>query len=182
MAHLHLVRHGHAAASYGDDHDPGLDDEGRRQAEAVAERLAPIGPLPILTSPLRRCRETAAPLAARWGTTPAVEPAITEVAAPSDDLRTRSEWLQRALAGRWSDLEAAPRRWREALVDRLLTLDTDAVLFTHFVAVNAVIGWATGDDRVMIDPVGYCSVTVVEPRDGTLHLVEAGSHGHSEVL
>lgn len=182
MARLHLVRHGRAAAGYGDDHDPGLSEEGHGQAETVAEALAQLGPLPILTSPLRRCRETAAPLAARWSTTPTIEPAIAEVAAPIADLSGRSEWLRVAMASTWSELEDEPRRWRETLVDRLLGIDTDAVLFTHFVAVNAVIGWATGDDRVMIDPVTYCSVTVVEQHDGGLRLVESGAIGHSEVL
>ena len=35
MAHIHLVRHD-VAAGFGDHKDPGLDDLGRQQAEAVA--------------------------------------------------------------------------------------------------------------------------------------------------
>ena len=57
MTQLYLVRHGRAAAGWNTDPDPGLDDIGRAQAAAAADRLAPIGPLPIVTSPLRRCRE-----------------------------------------------------------------------------------------------------------------------------
>ena len=66
MPRLILVRHGRAAAGWGADLDPGLDELGRTQAENVAKVLAPQGPLPIVTSPLRRCQETAAPLAALW--------------------------------------------------------------------------------------------------------------------
>ena len=51
----------------------GLDDLGRAQAVQVAATLATKGPLPILVSPLRRCRETAAPLEALWGTAAVVE-------------------------------------------------------------------------------------------------------------
>ena len=39
MAHIHLVRHGKAAAGFGSHKDPGLDDLGRQQAEAVAAML-----------------------------------------------------------------------------------------------------------------------------------------------
>jgi len=60
---LVLVRHGEAAAGWIDDADPGLSEVGQQQARDVVDRLVALGPLPILTSPLRRCRETAAPLA-----------------------------------------------------------------------------------------------------------------------
>jgi len=67
MPRLHLVRHGRAAAGWNVDPDPALDDLGQRQALEVAEKLTRLGPLPVLSSPLRRCRETSQPLAARWG-------------------------------------------------------------------------------------------------------------------
>ncbi|MBV9044707.1 MAG: histidine phosphatase family protein, partial [Alphaproteobacteria bacterium] len=66
MARIYMVRHGKAAAGFGEDMDPGLDATGKAQAEAVAQKLAPLGPLAILSSPLKRAQETAAPLAALW--------------------------------------------------------------------------------------------------------------------
>ena len=63
MPRLHLVRHGRATGGWDVDPDPGLDPLGVEQADRLVERLAPLGPLPVVTSPLRRCRETAAPLA-----------------------------------------------------------------------------------------------------------------------
>ena len=54
VSRLILVRHGRAAGGWDDDLDPGLDDLGRAQAEAMADLVAPLGPLPILVSPLRR--------------------------------------------------------------------------------------------------------------------------------
>ena len=50
----------------------------------MAEVLAPLGPLPVVVSPLRRTRETAAPLLARWSVEPVVEPAVGELTAPPD--------------------------------------------------------------------------------------------------
>ena len=66
MALLYLVRHGRATGGWDVDTDPGLDALGRRQADGLVERLGPLGPLPVVSSPLRRCQETAAPLAVHW--------------------------------------------------------------------------------------------------------------------
>jgi broad specificity phosphatase PhoE len=50
MARIYMVRHGQAEAGFGGAMDPGLNALGREQAEAVAQILAPRGPLPILSS------------------------------------------------------------------------------------------------------------------------------------
>jgi broad specificity phosphatase PhoE len=52
--------------------DHPLSDLGRAQAAAVAARLAPLGPLPVLCSDLQRAVATAEAIAAAWGGT--VEP------------------------------------------------------------------------------------------------------------
>ncbi|MGH3452414.1 MAG: MSMEG_4193 family putative phosphomutase [Haloechinothrix sp.] len=69
MTTLYLVRHGvtaHAGHRLTGWH-PGvhLTDEGRRQAESVAERLARARLSAVYSSPIDRARETAAPVAAR---------------------------------------------------------------------------------------------------------------------
>ena len=51
MAKIYLVRHGKAMAGWGMEKDPGLDDLGHAQAKTAALTLAPLGPLPIITSP-----------------------------------------------------------------------------------------------------------------------------------
>ncbi|MEA2441352.1 MAG: 2,3-bisphosphoglycerate-dependent phosphoglycerate mutase [Thermoleophilaceae bacterium] len=59
--------------------DPPLAPEGERQAEAVAERLAPELFAGLFVTPLRRTSQTAAPLAARTGLEPVVVPDLREV-------------------------------------------------------------------------------------------------------
>ena len=67
MATLLLVRHGRtdAAGKRLTGWAPGvhLNEDGRRQAERLVERLDGIRVDAIYSSPLERCRETAAPLA-----------------------------------------------------------------------------------------------------------------------
>jgi probable phosphoglycerate mutase len=82
-----LVRHGESAAvvpgvaiAQVDGHDdPALAADGLEQAERVAERLADQQIDAIYVTPLQRTQQTAAPLAARLGLTPVVEPDLREV-------------------------------------------------------------------------------------------------------
>src|SRR5688500_5291684 len=59
--------------------DPPLSDRGRRQARAVADRLASEDIGGIFVTPLRRTAETAEPLAARTGHEPVVIDELREV-------------------------------------------------------------------------------------------------------
>src|SRR5215471_16104060 len=99
---LYLIRHGRPSAGFAEAQDPGLDEVGRMQAEAVAQELATLGPLSVLTSPLKRARETATPFETVWGVRARVEPAVAEIPTPSADPQTRSAWLHQALRGQWS--------------------------------------------------------------------------------
>ena len=176
MTRLYLVRHGQPLARYDQDHDPGLDDVGRAQADAAARELAHLGPIAVVTSPLRRTRETAAPFERQWEVTASVDPAVGEINAPSEDLGERSAWLVEILRGqrRWHDLDTERQRWRDEVVGALLALDTDTLVTTHYMAINAAVGAATGDDRVVNFRPDNCSCTVLETDGGRLTLVELG--------
>lgn len=171
MARLILVRHGEAAAGWGADPDPGLSPLGRSQATAAADVLAPDGPLPTLVSPLRRCRETAAPLAQRWEVEPVVAAGVGEVESPTADLAERAAWLQGVLGSRWDEVEPRVRAWADEVVECLLGIPGDAVVVSHFVAINVAIGRAMGDDRVVVKRIGNASRTVVANDGGRLTLV-----------
>ena len=100
MAEIHLVRHGRAAAGWDIDVDPPLDDLGRTQARAVADELGPLGPLAVVTSPLRRCRETADVYAAPRALAPLVASEVREIPSPEGyAIGERVEWLRTVMAG-----------------------------------------------------------------------------------
>ena len=60
---IYFVRHGEAAAGWGEHPDPGLSDKGWIQAEAVAKRLIGLDIQQVFTSPMARCQETASAFA-----------------------------------------------------------------------------------------------------------------------
>ncbi len=182
MSELVLVRHGRAAAAWDADRDPGLDAIGRGQAESLAAAVAPDGPLPIVASPMRRTRETAAALERVWGVVADVEPAVGEIRAPVDDLPGRGAWLRSVYAGRWSEQDGALVRWRDQLLAALGALERDTVVVTHFFGINAAVGAASRDDRLVCFRPDNCSRTVLENDGGRLRLVQLGAEGTTAVL
>jgi probable phosphoglycerate mutase len=82
-----IVRHGESRPAHPDrpfrlvdgHGDPELDPVGERQAELLADRLAGEQLAAIYVTNLCRTHQTAAPLAARLGLTPIVEPDLREV-------------------------------------------------------------------------------------------------------
>jgi probable phosphoglycerate mutase len=84
---LLVVRHGESAPAHPDrpfplvdgHGDPPLDPVGVKQAELLADRLQHEDLAAIYVTTLGRTQETAAPLAARTGLTPIVEPDLREV-------------------------------------------------------------------------------------------------------
>lgn len=178
---LYLVRHGRPTATFAESPDAGLDATGVAQAEAAAHRLAPLGPLAIVSSPLRRTRETAAPLERLWARRAVIEAAVAEIPSPGVALAQRGEWLRGVMAGRWADVSPALRDWRGAVIEALLALAEPTVVFTHYVAINAAVGEALGDDRVVVFAPDHTSVTALEADGGALRLLDRGAQAETQV-
>ena len=181
MAKLYLVRHGKAAAGWGMEKDPGLDDLGRAQAKAAALTLAPLGPLPIITSPLTRTRETSRPLAEIWGIEARVEPRVGEIRFPCGNQAGRVQWLQNIMGDNWSNLDPDLKVWRREVIEALCSFEGDSVVFTHFIAINAAVGHAAGDDRVVSFRPDNCSITAMETIGDNITLVKRGDEADTKV-
>jgi broad specificity phosphatase PhoE len=181
MAKLYLVRHGKTTAGWGIEKDPGLDELGRAQAGAAAQQLASLGPLPIITSPLTRTRKTARPLAEIWGVEPQVENRVGEIRFPSDTPAERVHWLKEVMIDQWPNLDRDLRQWRKKVIEALASIDTDSVVFTHYIAINVAVGYATEDDRVVCFRPDNASITVLETNGYRLSLVKLGEEADTRV-
>jgi len=110
VARLYMIRHGRPAAVWGGhDDDPGLDSAGLAQAEAAARALLAlpesVRPTRVASSPMKRCRETAAPSAAALGVEVEVVADIGEIPTPKAlSAAERGPWLRGALQGLWPDV------------------------------------------------------------------------------
>ena len=179
---LYLIRHGQASAGFDQAYDPGLDAIGLAQAEAIANELEALGPLPLVTSPLQRTRQTAAAFEKRWKVQARIEPAVAEIPSPTKDLQARTDWLRQAMRGRWSELAPQYQEWRDQVVVALVALKTTTVVTSHFIAINVAVCAATQDDRVICFEPDNCSCTRLEVRDGRLRLVELGRQRETRIL
>ena len=181
MPTIYLVRHGKAAAGFGSHPDPGLNELGQAQAQATARTLAELArpgsgqaPLPIYSSPLARAQQTAQPLCKLWNCDYTIEPRVAEIPSPTEDLSQRSAWLQGIMAGTWDALDTSLQQWRTNLAQCLLDLKESSVLFSHYVAINAAVGVAQSDNRMVVFRPDNASVTTLSNDNGKLRVLELG--------
>jgi broad specificity phosphatase PhoE len=187
MGRVYLIRHGRPASTWGGgDADPGLDEVGREQARAAAQALLamPERPARVISSPLRRCRETAEPFAQALGVAVEIDPRVGEIPTPASVAHEdRPAWLQTAFAGRWGEIEGDLDYdiWR-ADVAKAVASYAGAAVFSHYVAINAAVSVALGDDRVAAFRPDHCSITVLEPDGDGLILIAKGREATTKVL
>jgi broad specificity phosphatase PhoE len=190
MAKLYLVRHARPAAGWGEHADPGLDATGERQAEEASRTLAQaLDRVPLYTSPLRRCRETAHPLERLWRQSAQVFEPVAELPSPPLSLEARQGWLRQTMQGTWQDLtDRAPTgspdylAWRHTLLDSLGRLREDSVIFSHFIAINVAVGAALSRDDVVCFWPDYASITCVETGNRRLRVVDLGRQADTAVF
>ena len=181
MTKIYLVRHGRAASGWGLEKDPGLDDLGRSQAQAAARQLAPLGPLAIISSPRARARQTAMPLVKLLNIEATIEERVGEIRFPSETPADRVRWLKEVMVDQWPNLDPDLQQWCREVIEALLSVDTDTVIFTHYIAINAAVGQASADDRVVCFSPDNASVTVLETNGERLYLVERGVEADTRV-
>ena len=180
-----LVRHGRASAGWDTAVDPGLDDLGRDQADVAAKKLDQIfagQQVEIVSSPLLRCQQTAKSFADLRTTPVRVCAEVAEIPSPSGvEMSSRVDWLRAAMQGTWADLGGEYVEFRDLVIKFVRSRETNTVIFSHFVAINAVIGALVGDDRVVIRSLDNCSITLLD-RDADCNLSIAQSGHEADTL
>ncbi len=189
MTRIHMIRHGRPASTWGDaDLDPGLDETGTEQARTVARALLALPleerPSRVVSSPLRRCRETAQPLADALGVAIEIDPRVGEIPTPAAlNAADRPTWLREAFERTWSDIKGDRdyAAWTQEVAQGVAS-HPGAAVFSHFVALNAAVSATTGDNKVAAFRPDHVSVTVFDLVDSRLILVEKGREASTQVL
>jgi probable phosphoglycerate mutase len=196
-----LVRHGESAPARPgapfalvDGHgDPELDPVGVAQAERLAGRLANERVDAIYVTSLRRTHETAAPLAARLGITPIVEPDLREVflgeweggalrvrAAAGDplfqEIFKQERWDVIPGAEPLEDFEVRTRRGLQRIVDA--HPDGRVVAVVHGGVIGQLLHHVTGSRRFAFAGADNASISevVVMPERSVLRRYNDTSH------
>jgi broad specificity phosphatase PhoE len=189
LKRLYVIRHGRPSATWGgDDDDPGLDETGHAQARTARDWLMALPadhrPSKVVSSPLRRCRETAEPTARALGVEIEVDPLVGEIPTPAAlSAEERGPWLRKSFAGTWAEIEGDLDydAWRGEIAASLAARG-DTAVFSHYVATNAVVSQLLGEPKVLAFRPDHASITVLETDGDTLTLVELGREATTAVL
>jgi broad specificity phosphatase PhoE len=194
MTRVHLVRHGRTASNR-ERRTMGWLDEGIepgwvRAAAAVADVLAQEPVDWLVSGPLARAVQTAAPLAALLSRQPIVDDRFGDLRVGHWEGYTEDEIAQRWPEHwqRWrSEPHALEVEGRETLADlnarvagALDELFADlvdgrvAVVFTHDAVVRAAVAWALGTGPEIYRHVGVanCSITTVRSAEVLIEALE----------
>lgn len=160
MIDIFLVRHGEAKIPWSQGRDAGLSERGHTQAASVAQELLVHESAVLVSSPQQRALETAHPLGVARKLQPAVDDRFQEVPIVNDSVR-RKAWLTEVAKLTWHDVDASIVDWRNAAWDALTDLRGSAIIFTHFMLINAIVARATDDPRLVSFEPDYASVTAL---------------------
>jgi 2,3-bisphosphoglycerate-dependent phosphoglycerate mutase len=192
---LVLVRHALPvradAAPDGGRADPGLSERGREQAARLPAALAGDRVDVLCTSPLRRARETAEPVAAALGLEPVVVEGVAEFDSgdasyvPVEELRAAGDPRWQALVrGELYSAGVDPAAFRATVVAALADVAAQhpggrAVLVSHAGVINAAAGDVLGQQRPIWFAPAYCSLTrLAYARDGRRGVVSLNETAH----
>ncbi len=187
---LFIVRHGDAIPDVDEIIPSGIYDDlplsrlGREQAQDLAERLGKLHFDAIYSSPLRRCQETAAPLARRLELTPILVPGIKEIRlgdihplpAHDNDLSILTQALKErqseivriaGVTGSWDTIPNSEpsKEFRRRVVSAFDEIASKHVgeriiAFAHGGVVNAYAAEVLGLKRDFFFPAANTSITI----------------------
>jgi probable phosphoglycerate mutase len=190
-AEIFIIRHGDAIPGEEEIIPSGIYDDlplsrlGREQAQALAERLGSVHFDALYSSPLRRCQETAAPLAERIGKKPIIVPGLKEIhlgeirtlpedkenlAALTQALKERQNDIVRlaGATGNWDAIHGSEssKAFRRRVVEALDDIANKHIgqrvaAFAHGGVVNAYVAEVLGLDKEFFYPAANTSITVV---------------------
>lgn len=182
MSRLFLIRHAQPEAMWGgDNNDPGLTKAGKAEADAAAQLMGPRGAMKIISSPLKRAKDTAAAIASVVGGPVTIDPRIGEVAAPAGT-RDRRQWLVEmfpwgdlATMRKWSQMDPALQQWRQGVLQAATSQTEDAVFVTHYIAINVIVGAAMKSDYTIVCQPEFASISELVVEDGQLIMFFRGT-------
>lgn len=196
MTLLLLIRHGHTPTAgkilTGWERGVHLTEGGVEQAKALTVRLDGVPLAAIYSSPLERCRETAAPLAAARGLAVRVRRDLIETGY--------GEWTGRSIrqltkTKLWRTLQRSPSAIRFPGGESLRDVQTRAVdaalaiaeehpngtvaVMTHADPVRLILAHFAGMhldqfERLAVEP---CSISVVAVQDGHARILKVNDTG-----
>lgn len=174
---IYLIRHGEAAQAWDESPDPILSKNGQQQARQLADTYLPMLNLTdfqLVTSPLARAQETAIPFKEVLNISPIINTNFAEIPSPGILLADRRNWLKALFAKKITELAPPQLNWRNNIISGIQSLEKNTLIFSHFMTINAIVGWIRGNEQVVSYYPNYCSITKIEKVDNEFFIRELG--------
>jgi probable phosphoglycerate mutase len=166
--------------------DPELSESGHAQAGHLAEYLAAEAPLDALyASPLNRARQTAAPLAERFGLDVVVDDGVAEwdrhsnEYVPIEELKAADDprW-QALLRGEWTSHDESPEQFAARVVDAI-----EAIVARHRSERAAVVCHGGVINTYLAHVLGLgAQHSFFYPNYTSIHRVAAATSGERSIV
>lgn len=184
MTKLYIIRHGEAAAGWGKDTDPALSDKGVLQAEQAAQELKRICPnienLHCYSSPVKRAFQTAEIVAGEHGLDISIALAVAEIPNKHLDMKARLPWLKEIMSSSWNELSDELQQWRQECIDFVSQLEHDSLIFSHYIAINILIGHCQKNNKLISYHPDNCSIHQFETQP-ELRLIKLGKQAQTVI-
>ncbi len=169
-----LIRHGEAAASWSEDPDPGLSDNGHEQAESllIHDCYQDLSGYQFISSPKLRAIETSNFLAKKFNKNVRTDLSFSEIPATGVQMKDKMEWLGNISSMPIEDLPLEVAVWRKEIITSLLLTKSNTVIFSHFMVMNVIASYARGEQRLLSFYPDYTSFIKIVLRNESIHSIE----------
>ncbi|MFK7982936.1 MAG: histidine phosphatase family protein [Saprospiraceae bacterium] len=174
---IYLIRHGEAAQAWDEAPDPILSKNGIQQAQNLAKKYVPIlkkSDFQLLSSPLARAQQTATPFQEALSSRIIINTNFAEIPSPGIALADRRNWLKALFGKTIAELEKPQLEWRNTIIQGVQSIEKNTLIFSHFMTINAIIGWITNNKHVVNYYPNYCSITQIEKVENQFIIKELG--------
>jgi 2,3-bisphosphoglycerate-dependent phosphoglycerate mutase len=171
--------------------DPGLEPEGRAQAEALAEWLRPEPLDALYVSPMRRALETVGPLEGMTGLGATIEGGLSEFDRgfdfyiPMEELKAENHPHWQVLSsGRWEDIPGNLFEFRDRVISTIDGIiarhpSSRVALVCHGGVINCYAASVLGIDAPLFFEPAYTSISrVLAASEGARSIVSLNETGH----
>ena len=159
-----LVRHGEAETQWGNDDDPGLSQNGIDQAQNLSKRFENdlLRKFTFISSPKKRAIMTATPLAKKYDKDLLINKNFAEIPSPNVSIDEKRAWLKNTMHLNIKSLDENVRDWRLNIIDAITNLNSDAIIFSHYMVMNVLKGFIDNSDKILNFHPGYTSVMILK--------------------
>ena len=173
---LVLIRHGEASASWGEHIDPGLSNDGKKQAKKLIETFSEenLENFKFISSPKLRALETGQPLAMSCNKDLLIQNEFSEIPSKKIPNDEKQNWLRQVMSQDINTLPEEVKSWQDNIMNALSSINSDALIFSHFMVINAIAACVLKNSNLLYFYPDYTSCTKLMVEDNQIKKIILG--------